>query len=336
MNDPLTNISICIPTYYRANQLRHSLEAICQLESLPAEVIISDAGFDEETKSVVATYQAKLQEFDIRVLHIKSPEKALPFQRYFAAKHVKSEITLIIDDDISLRPQALSILLDAYKSLNNIGGIGLLCCYDDRRENIRRDKFKDYLLGIHKLQSGKLSKGGVRITMSGLPQDKTIIVDFLSGGAMSYPTKLLHSVPPLVGLYDLYSKGIGKGEDTILSHCMAEKGALYLLTNKLAIHPIEDQKQVRPYPTNGYKKGLAATIGRAHTLKWLRTSTKWYWLNINVLLLLEGIRCMIGILKRPFGKYEWARYKGFIIGSFLCLFKNNKIPVNPSHPMKLL
>jgi len=154
-----------------------------------------------------------------------------------------------------------------------------------------------------------------------------IEVSRLSGGRMSFRRDVLAKVGHLDRLVDLYVRGVGRGEDTVLSYYAGRFGKLFLLTDPPTIHARDDRATRTAFATKGFKMGLAETWGRAHTMLWMSTDKTVYrrqWLRVSTLEIFRAI--WWGVLREPFFAASWSRLAGGICGFFITLWKWNTIP----------
>jgi hypothetical protein len=181
-------------------------------------------------------------------------------------------------------------------------------------------------LNIVKVPSGTITNGGQDVPPAGLQNDTLLLLGRLSGGAMSFSRKVLEQIGLLDRLVDLYNASIGKGEDTVLSYYAGKRGQLFMLTNRLAIHPSDERAVQTAEAKNGWYKGLRETWGRAHTMWWMASDMKAFWTAWFRVATFEVI-CSIwfGMLRHPLAKDSWARFGGALYGTFLTIGRFKKI-----------
>ncbi len=123
--------SVCIPTYRRPTELTACLGALTRQVTPPDEVIISDAGGDEETHRVIGRYREAVRGGPPwRVRHCRTTRTGLPWQRWWAFRHATGSIALFIDDDVRPEPEAVARLLETYRRLPDIAGAAFAIAYD--------------------------------------------------------------------------------------------------------------------------------------------------------------------------------------------------------------
>jgi glycosyltransferase involved in cell wall biosynthesis len=114
LNQTFPLVSIVIATYNRASSLeKYSLPSLYNLTYPNYEVIIVDDASTDETKNFLQTYQVKSE--NLFVLHNQQNSGAA-FSRNRGAIQAKGEFVVLIDDDVSLFPDALEKLVEAYQT----------------------------------------------------------------------------------------------------------------------------------------------------------------------------------------------------------------------------
>lgn len=331
MSDTIKTISICIATYKRPQLLESTLNALLQQHRLPDEVIISDASEDIYSERVVAE-MVKMQR-DIPVKYVRSPRKALPWQRWLASTYCSSDIVFFLDDDVYLQPETLIILEEAYRTLSlqqsqAVAGIGIIVSWEDGERIIHRShSWREYILGIVHSLPGTVTDGGICRSHCGLRADYPVQVDYLWGGAMSFPRDILLQIGFLDNLFLLYEQGIGRSEDAILSSYAQQYGALYLITQPLALHP-RIGTGTTPYAAHGWRKGLTESYGRAHILRWLSSDWLAYKHDLLRLWIFSIARSLILIVRRPGNNVAWESLGGMIIGILWTILDWQRIPIS--------
>lgn len=328
------SISLCIATHERAFLLAPTLYAIIQQSRLPDEIVISDSSRAQETERLVESFQHANSHLLIK--YVKSECKALPWHRWNGFRHSQGEIVLFIDDDIALTPNALQMLEQSYVELfdhygdDQIAGVGFYTFLDDGSEKLRRPtSFEERWLGITNIPSATITRGGLGIYPKGMPKDTLVQVGRLSGGRMSFRRQVLEQVGLLNQLVELFNQGIGPSEDTVLCHYAQSYGKLFMLTYPLLTHPNDERAVHTVDASNGWKKGLTETWGRAHTMRWVATDSKAYWRDWWRVATLDVLRSIWwGLLRKPFSSDSWLRFAGGLYGIGLTLIRWHRIPAS--------
>ncbi len=327
----MPTLSVCVATHERPELLKRTLDGLARQLRLPDEIIVSDSSSFRASEAVVRSFAEVWP--NLRLKYVRSDRKALPWQRWWAFKHSSGETVLLLDDDVQLAPPALQILEDAWRTLMGfncqpIAGVGFRMSWEDGEMLTRNRKaFTERWLGTSNVQSGTVTTGGLSVSLDDLRSDSPVRVDQLWGGAMSFSRQVLQSIGPLDRLAALYDKGVGRGEDVVLSYYARKHGSLYLVTQPVALHPRYGvTAKGAPYASDGWYLGLTATWGRAHTLRWMATDWSAYklaWLRIATL---ELARCIAGIVRRPLQPSRWKRLGGACYGIVKTISGWNRIP----------
>jgi hypothetical protein len=228
----------------------------------------------------------------------------------------------------------LAVLEAAYcattERMEHPAAVGFTKWFDDGGCPVRdRRSWRERWLGTAACESGRMTDGGLTVSHAGLPTVGAATVDHLWGGAMSYRRDVLLRIGPLDGLVALYRRGLGRGEDVVLSRCAAPFGPLLLLLAPLALHPRDIASASTPYARSGWRLGLTATWGRAHTLRWVareRSALRGDWLRLAGL---ELARSAKGIALRPWAPDRWQRLAGAVLGIVAAATCWHRIPDNP-------
>jgi glycosyltransferase involved in cell wall biosynthesis len=327
-------ISICLATHERAFLLTPTLEAIARQTRLPDEIVISDSSRASDSEQVIAAFQRANP--DLPIKYVKSECKALPWHRWNGFQHSNGEIVLFLDDDITLAPNALEMLEQAYVELfarfgvEQVAGVGFYTILDDGSEKLRRPaSFEERWLGITMLPSATITPGGLGIPPKGMPKDSLVEVGRLSGGCMSFRRQALEQVGFLNNLVELFNQGIGPSEDTVLCHYAQLYGKLFMLTYPLVTHPNAQRAVHTVDAHNGWKKGLTETWGRAHTMRWMAIDSRMYrrdWWRMATLEVFRSI--WWGLLRKPFSSNSWLRFAGGLYGISLACTRWKRIPLS--------
>jgi hypothetical protein len=326
------SLSVCIATCNRVPALTDTLDALLRQTRLPDEIVVSEPA-EYESRELVLSVAARHPE--LRVRYVESERKALPWQRWWAFQHSTGAIAVFLDDDVSLASEALEVLEDAYRYLEEgsvtVAGVGFQMTFEEDDHLVRRaDSLRERWLGTSDLPGGSLTPGGLSVTLGGRAERTLTEVEVLWGGAMSYRRQVLERINCLTNLVALYDAGVGRGEDAVLSHRARDSGRLFAITAPLALHPSPGMSSgPAPYAVQGWRLGLAHTWGRAHTMRWLAenlTSYKQDWWRCSTL---ELVRCLKAILRHPLDRNGWIRLAGAAYGIAHSLLHWAEIPPLP-------
>jgi len=126
-------------------------------------------------------------------------------------------------------------------------------------------------------------------------------------------------------LVALYEAGVGRGEDGVLTHGASRYGRVYLINEPLAHHPRE-RRGPAPYARSGWRLGLTATWGRAHTMRWLASDPEAYRREWRRLAVLELGRALSAAARRPWRASSWMQIAGVLAGAGKALARWETIP----------
>jgi GT2 family glycosyltransferase len=313
----MASIAVCIATYERAVLLSRTLAAIAGQTRTPDELVVADASRNSDAEALLADLRRRLPR--TRIVTIQPRTRALPELRWLGFGQTAAEIILFLDDDVQLAAGALATLEAVYTQAaewaERPAGVGLSKWFADGACPTRdRTSWRERWLGTTVYDSGRMTDGGLTVSHAGLPTTGAAVVDHLWGGAMSYRRDVLLQVGPLDGLIELYRRGLGRGEDVVLSRCAAPFGPLILVLDPLALHPREIASELTPYARGGWRLGLTATWGRAHTLRWVARERGAFRRDWARLAGLELARSGAAIARRPWARNSWQRLAGAVAG----------------------
>jgi GT2 family glycosyltransferase len=337
-------LSVCIPACGRPRELAACLDALMLQDEPPDEIVVSDAGGDAETRSLLRSYRVRHYPIGrCPVRHYPTTRRALPWQRWWAFEHAFGSIVMFIDDDIRLAPDAIARLRAAYREHPDAAGVGFPITYQAtpwaydicdpaplRDAPPTAPALRERWLGIAGKTRGSITPGGQTVDLPALPLSPAsparpspptdepgggiVDVDWLSGGAMSFRRTVLDAIGPLHHLFALYDARIGKAEDAILSSRARRHGRLLLIVEPCARHPAFEQATRTANPQDGYRKGLLETWGRAHVLRWLASDPHAAGRAWVRLASLEIARASKAALRRPASAAPWQRLLGDVVG----------------------
>jgi GT2 family glycosyltransferase len=338
--------SVCIPTYRRPRELAMCLEALMRQTEPPNEIIVSDAGGDPDTPHVVRACGAEGRPWTVR--HCPTPRSGLPWQRWWAYQHSQGapdttptrmvrasgapeSLVFFLDDDVRLKPDALAAIRAAYRQQPDLAGVGFAITFGDSRASVFADPptLRERWLGIAGARPGTITPGGLTIIQpvpGGAP--RSIEVDWLPGGAMSFRRSVLDAVGPLDRLYALYDERIGVAEDSILCSRASRHGRLLLIVGPYAWHPALEHATRTESPHDGYLKGLLETWGRAHVVRWLATDPRASGRAWARLASLELARATKAALRHPLAPSRWQRILGGMVGIQRTIRRWGRIPAH--------
>jgi glycosyltransferase involved in cell wall biosynthesis len=223
---PLT-VDVVIVTRNRPAALSLSLPLVLKQDCRPQQVIIVDSSDD---KGPVKSLVDKASETsDIPLVVMQSP-RGIPLQRNTALTRVTADITLFLDDDSLLLPNAISAIMRIY-ALDREEAIGGVCSREathapDSVLNEAKNTYAMKALDTLKLKVAKQryqletrlfpdplylhgrSRFNVRAAPSWLAAENAVLVEHMTGFRMSFRTKLIKASG-----FDEVLSGYALGED---------------------------------------------------------------------------------------------------------------------------
>lgn len=114
--------SVIIPTYNRSESLAQALASLKELQvsDYEFEVIVVDNNSHDDTRQVAEA--ARASGLDLK--YIFEPRLAFSLARHTGADAASGEILIYIDDDVTVTPNWLTAILDAFADDEQIGVLG--------------------------------------------------------------------------------------------------------------------------------------------------------------------------------------------------------------------
>lgn len=123
----MLSISIVIPTMNRLDSLQRTIEYIVQSKIKPLEVIVVDQSQDE-------TYIEKTKQFlegqPIECLYVHQTTPSLTKARNIGMEYVHGDLVIQMDDDVDIKPDTLTNILDIFSNENVAMLAGVFEGYD--------------------------------------------------------------------------------------------------------------------------------------------------------------------------------------------------------------
>jgi GT2 family glycosyltransferase len=330
----MRHLSICIATHERPTQLQTTLEALALQIPGPDEIVISDSSLSARGRLVVEAFQEAHS--NLVVKYTPSLRHALPWQRWWAFQHSTGDTILFLDDDVRLLPGSIGELLRTYHELeigdsrSPIAGIGFVERADGAVAPVRKTtSLRERWLRIASYPYGVITPGGLTVSLPPAGTAEVVEVEWLWGGAMSYPRSILEQIGLLDRLVDLYEAGLGKGEDSVLGAQARKFGKLYVIAKPAAIHLPTRSDIPRANAQQGWRRGLWGSWGRAQTMRWMASNPVAYrreWLRVAAL---ELARSLINLMRTPWRIDSWTRLAGTLYGTGRSLYCWRAIPQQP-------
>ena len=326
------HVSVCVASHERPSLLVSALEGLYNQKTAAGEIVVVDSSRFAHCKGAVNEFARKSSHLEIR--YVPSERWSLPYKRYLGGQICRGEIVLFIDDDVVLRPNAVDMILRAYRQGLSDGrsviGVGLVPTDIDGNVRFRNPStVREKWLGTSKWRSGSISNGGLTVAFPERADGPVLEVEWLWGGAMSFLRSELGRMGLLRNLDMLYQRGEGKAEDAVLSAVMGKHGRLVVLNDQLAVHLPNPEGVPRANAQSGWLRGIWGSWGRANTMRWIAKDPRDYkstWIRV---VSLELVRSAIGLARRPLSLGMWARFAGSIYGIMYSLYRWKSIPPTP-------
>ena len=115
------NVSVILPTYNRANELRGALGALFRQTAAagPYEVIVVDNNSNDGTADLLASCD------DPRVVVVKEPRQGLSYARNAGLALARAEIVALTDDDVEVAPdwiETIVAMMAEHPEVDAVGG----------------------------------------------------------------------------------------------------------------------------------------------------------------------------------------------------------------------
>lgn len=218
---------VIICTRNRPRDLESALLAIGR-STCALDVLVVDSSDSIQSRDVVCRIsEGPLAEWNVRYLHT---EPGLPLQRNIGLDHSSSSIVHFIDDDADVSPTYFEYIAQAFedqgRTVVGVGGV--------QEHVLPRKPNRLRLLAQLEARPGRVSRSAVN-NMVTIPSPTPVEVDWLSGCAMSYRTKVARETR-----FDESLIGYALGEDVEFSLRIGYRGKLLIETRARVDHKFSD------------------------------------------------------------------------------------------------
>lgn len=225
-------IDVIIATRNRGEIVNNLISEILTCIPLPNSIIVVDSSLEAD----------KNLSLNSKIQYIKTDLQNQPYQRFLGLKFAKSEIVCFFDDDVNILDKSIfKEILYPYEK-DEIVGSAVNIHYQSIIGNFELEKknsiLKNWLLrltGVSSVDCGKLGPLGEVGKMPVFPT----FVDYFYGPQMSFRKAVICNFNDYI-LFELYSRGIGKGEDKYLSYYASQFGKLFFNPKVFLFHPAID------------------------------------------------------------------------------------------------
>ena len=240
----MNGVSVIIPTRNRVGGLKRLLDSLhCSAapDSMPIEIIVVNNGSTDGTDCLLKD-EATARRFD-ELIVLQQPTRGKSHAINLALSVARGEILMVLDDDVSVHPDCVTRLLDAY------GGNGFSAVQG--RVLAGRDP------DGRSAESGRLYEYNIPLVDHG---DKIRSIRGLTGTNMSFKREVLERV----GSFDvrLGPGASGFSEDSEFSRRVRRAGFKIGYTpHAIAYHELNPARYGRAYHRDvQYRKGLSRSL----------------------------------------------------------------------------
>ena len=113
-------VSFIIPTLHRTAYLHRCLDAIAEMTTPPAEVVVAMRASDSETREFLSS----LGQFPFPVGHTECERTGVIASMQAALETTQSEIVALMDDDATPKPDWLDRVLGHFQADPKVAGVG--------------------------------------------------------------------------------------------------------------------------------------------------------------------------------------------------------------------
>ncbi len=248
------------------------------------------------------------------VEYLKTKITNQPFQRFLGYKFSDAEILYFFDDDVKITD---SLGLEAVQKLfdeGHIVGASLNIHLDRENPEKSAEKIRHNILlsFIKKFKPGEYWISGLK---QSYPKEGGN-VEYLKGPAFTVRRKYLYKNFDF-RLFDIYSLGLGKGEDAILSYTLSKQGIIKYIPISSIHHQVVSQSAYANTPKSYFKRYAYSRY--YHTLNYCRLNNFGFVKKISSLFvyyLIIGSTLLKSVTKAllMFSKMDFERAKGIFSG----------------------
>ncbi|QNL20578.1 glycosyltransferase family 2 protein [Hyphobacterium sp. CCMP332] len=261
-----------------------------------------------------------------QIIHIKCPVQNQPFQRYTGYKRAMGDVLFFFDDDVRItNTKGIHELFSLFSTADLAGAsLGIELDRDNPEKMSGEIRHNVLLSGIKKFKAGEY-------WIYGLKQAYPInggMVHYLKGPAFATRKEFLYRNFDF-RLFDIYERGLGKGEDAILSYTLSKQGPIQYLPIDAIHHQVVDQSAYAQSAISFYKRYAFSRY--FHTLNYCRLNKVSFIKKVGYLLVYYAlifstlIKSMLGSILK-WSKNDLERTKGISIGILKSTYLLNTLP----------
>ncbi len=296
-------VSIIIPTYNRAFDLKETLDSTLKQTKLPKEIIIVDDSDNNESASLIKEIQENFNDkIMVKYIH-NSGERGLTIARNIGLKFSTGDIILFLDDDIILEETYIENILNVYHYKSN--ALGVQGFIDSKYNKPIIDRSIIFFLQ-------NMEKNGCRVlpsTENTYPYILTEIItcQWLSGANQSYRREIFEDFE-----FDENLKKYSFKEDMDFSYRIFKKypGSLYMTPYAILMHKTSLKARTPNIKLVYMKEAYSFYFFYKNIDQIITNKFIFYWSRIG--------QIMICLLRRP-SKSEILKIKYLIEAYILCI-----------------
>jgi glycosyltransferase involved in cell wall biosynthesis len=311
---------VVIATYNRPESLEELITSINLCIYRPNKIIIVDSSHKENTK--IKKYQ--------NVLYIRSSHANQPYQRYVGYLASNADILFFFDDDMIIENENFFNNSINYYQKQDI--VGLTYQYRSHHfflDTMHEAKFQNFLKKLNIIKIFKTISGNPTINdgeywlcgIKGRPIVNEKILYFY-GAAFSLKKRKMYKNFNF-NLFNIYEKGLGKGEDGILGYTVSKEGELRYIEGNL----YHNDQGNSVYTQNHKKYAMRTIYSRLYlSFEYCRLNNKSYlmaWLHYNWFICGRVISILINTILHP--KKERLSYLNGMISGWYHAIKDTMI-----------
>lgn len=309
----ISDISVVIPTYNRASELKETLNSLSKFSKSLNEVVIVDQSKTTETRNLVKSMKNK----KIKYIFSKTPSITIARNLGVKKSSKSSKIVCFIDDDVTLGENYFLEILKIFNEHPNAKGAAGVddCAY--RRggfgEKMQMFLKKVFFLGHYTRDKAKIvSAYGNVYPMN---PSKTITAEWIPGVNMVYKKEVFDFQK-----FDENLLGYTVSEDIDFSYRLSMKhpNSIFITPHAKLTHRVS---KVAREPT----KRLAYINQVDHFYFNFKNLNKTLGQKLIFLWSLFGIFLMRFLLVLTFNKKNYLNFKFFLSSLFYCLTNLDKI-----------
>lgn len=305
-------ITVIICTYNRPKKVAELVGMLLEQKQKPDQIIVVDSSdeFNDELNS------------KNQVDYIRSSHKNQPYQRYLGYLAAKHDWLLYLDDDMepindevlgklkALREKISDAVAFAiqFENLHEDTSLASLPKSQINKGTSSFQKLLRWLTSYPELAKGKVGWNGVRGR-----QPNGGFTEWFSGGAFLAKKEVLFQDFNF-GLFTMFEKRIGMGEDYIIAYSIAQRGKVWATEKVFFYHNDQKDSTYTVDVTSFNRRVIYSRLYLSLEKSRLTKHSKWLAvLHYHYYSLWRGMGMVINILLNP-SKKRLESLQGFISG----------------------